>query len=191
MDGDQFARAAYLGLLILALAGWALFEFRGRLGQGLRMAMAWGFIFVATMAGYGLWKDLGRDGMLSQIQTNSGEMELRRARDGHFYADLTINGEVVRFMADTGATDMVLSQEDAARLGFSASELHYLGEASTANGVVRTARVTLDEIRFGPFTDYSLPAYVNEGTMDISLLGMAYLRRFKIQIDGDAMLLSR
>jgi aspartyl protease family protein len=67
----------------------------------------------------------------------------------------------------------------------------YTGTASTANGIVRTARVTLDEVQLGPFTDEGFPAYVNDGQMDGSLLGMDYLRRYRIQIEGNAMVLSR
>ena len=118
-------------------------------------------------------------------------MVLRRAADGHFYAALDIGGTEVFFMADTGATNMVLSRRDAERLGFSDQDLRFLNEASTANGVVRTARVELPEIRFGPFRDQGLSAYVNEGEMEGSLLGMDYLRRFSIRIDGERMVLSR
>jgi aspartyl protease family protein len=38
-------------------------EFRQRMGQALRMALAWGLIFVGVMAGYGLWSDIRRDMM--------------------------------------------------------------------------------------------------------------------------------
>ena len=64
MNGDDLGRLAYLGLLLTAVGGWVIVEYRQRLGQALRVAMAWGLIFVGLMAGYGLWNDLRRDGKL-------------------------------------------------------------------------------------------------------------------------------
>ena len=61
MDGDGLARVMYFSLLLLALGGWAMVEYRGRLGLAARSFMAWALIFVAVMAGYGLWNDLRHD----------------------------------------------------------------------------------------------------------------------------------
>ena len=33
MDGDTLARVAYLAIILVALGGWALVEFRQRMGQ--------------------------------------------------------------------------------------------------------------------------------------------------------------
>ena len=44
---------------------------------------------------------------------------------------------------------------------------------------------------FGPFQDTNFPAYVNDGEMDGSLLGMEYLRRFNIRMEADRMVLTR
>lgn len=191
MDSELWPRVIYLSLLVAALGGWILVEYRGRLGAALRTFAAWGLIFVGLAAGYGLWKDIQGENRPRQMASEAGEMVLRRAADGHFYAALDLNGTEVFFMVDTGATNMVISRRDAERLGFHPEELRYFGEASTANGIVRTARVTLDEIDFGPFTDRSMDAWVNEGDMDGSLLGMDYLRRFSIRIEGDRMILTR
>ena len=56
---------------------------------------------------------------------------------------LEINGTPVRFMVDTGASDIVLSRRDAERVGIDPAALGYLGRARTANGTVPTARVRL------------------------------------------------
>ncbi|MCB6177284.1 TIGR02281 family clan AA aspartic protease [Rhodobacter sp. Har01] len=191
MDGDTLGRMAYLVLLLVAVGGWVMVEYRKRLGQALRTALAWGLIFLGVMAGYGLWGDIRQDVMPRQSVTKAGEIELPRAGDGHFYATLDINGTGVLFLADTGATNMVLSGDDAARLGIDPAALVFIGEASTANGTVRTARVTLPQVALGPFTDTGVPAYVTDGEMDISLLGMDYLRQFRVEIADDRMILSR
>lgn len=190
MNGDDLARLAYLGLLLAAVGGWVVVEYRQRLGQALRVALAWGMILVGLMAGYGLWQDLRRDIRPDQMVV-AGRVEIPRSPDGHYYLRLQVNGQDLQLMADTGATHIVLSPEDAARLGFDPGRLNYLGEANTANGVVRTARISLDQVSLGPFQDDAVTAYVNEAAMDGSLLGMEYLGRFSIQISGDRMILTR
>lgn len=191
MDTSQIGQATYLVILLVALSGWVLAEYRGRMGFALRTALAWGMIFLAVMAGYGLWQDLRLDGRPSQAVAETGEITLPRAPDGHYHLTLNIGGEEVDFLVDTGATNVVLSQSDARRLGIDPEALAYVGEAQTANGIVRTARVTLNDVRLGPISDPSLRAYVTDGQMDGSLLGMDYLGRFRIEIDGNRMVLSR
>ncbi|MDP2082782.1 MAG: TIGR02281 family clan AA aspartic protease [Pseudotabrizicola sp.] len=191
MDGDMIARLAYLGLLLAAVGGYIIVEFRGRMGQALRTAAAWGLIVVGLMAGYGLWHDL-RPGLLPrQAVVEGGEIRLPRAADGHYYLTLTIGGTPMPFMVDTGASQVVLSLADARRLGIDPSTLAFIGEARTANGIVRTARVTLTDVALGPHRDDRLGAVVNEGDLDTSLLGMSYLGRYSIEITSGEMILRR
>jgi aspartyl protease family protein len=185
MDSDTWLRVVYLGVILASLAGWIVVEFRQRMGQALRMALAWGLIFVGVMAGYGLWHDLQRQ----SAQLNGGTVEVPRASDGHYYLTLTINGTDLPFMVDTGASGLVLSLPDAEHLGIDPQSLAFLGEASTANGVVRTAMVTLPLIELGDFRNRDFRAYVTEGEMDGSLLGMDYLGQFQIEVAGDRMIL--
>ena len=190
MNGDDLARLAYLALLLAAVGGWVMVEYRQRLGQALRVAMAWGLIFVGLMAGYGLWNDLRRDIRSDQVVV-AGRVEIPRGRDGHYYLRLKIDGHEMLFLVDTGASGIVLSPEDAVAMGIDLGGLHYLGQAETANGVVRTARVSLDSVALGPFEDRGVTAFVNEAAMQGSLLGMDYLGRYSIQISGDRMILTR
>lgn len=190
MDTDDYGRLAYLVLLLLAVGGWIFVEYRGRMGFAMRSAMAWMMIFVGVAAGYGLWTDM-QDRVTPMQTVESGSVALPRAGDGHYYATLNINGTEVQFLADTGATQMVLSLGDAERLGIDPGSLQFSGEAQTANGTVRTARVTLPVVAFGPFRDTDVDAFVSEGEMDGSLLGMSYLGRFRIEIADRQMLLTR
>ena len=102
MDGETLARVGYLAIILVALGGWVLVEFRQRMGQALRMAMAWGLIFVGIIAGYGLWSDIRHDILPMQELAADGSVEVPRAEDGHYYLTLTINGTAVPFMVDTG-----------------------------------------------------------------------------------------
>ena len=191
MDGDVFARVAYLGIVLVALLGWVLVEYRGRLGFAARSAMAWGMIFVGVAAGYGLWGDIRGQVLPVQVVTEGGRIEVPRAGDGHYYLTLRIDGVEVEFLADTGATTVVLSDSDARNLGIDPDKLAYLGEADTANGTVLTANVSLKDVELGPFRDAKIRASVTKGAMEGSLLGMNYLGLFRIEIDQDKMILSR
>lgn len=190
MQDIDFGRMAYLAVLLMAVGGWVFVEYKGRMGFALRSALAWVMIFVGVTAGYGLWADMqNRASPMMDVQ--AGTITLPRGMDGHYYAVLTINGAEVEFLVDTGASQMVLSLQDAERLGIDAASLAFLGEAQTANGVVRTARVTLPIVAFGPFKDSDVVAYVSEGEMDGSLLGMSYLSQFRMEIADRQMILRR
>lgn len=192
METDQIARLAYLLLLLVAIAGWVLVEFRRRIGEAMRVAIAWGLIFCGVAAGYGLWQDIGGFPVPKpQMVSTGGEITIPRSPDGHYYVTLDINGTPIRFLADTGASNMVLTQDDAKLLGIDPEGLVYLGEAATANGTVRTARVKLPMVTLGPFTETDFPAWVNRGEMSGSLLGMEYLGLFRVEIASDQMVLRR
>lgn len=187
---DNFGQLIYLGLLLVALGGWVMVEYRNRLGFALRTALAWGMIFLGVIAGYGLWKDLRQD--LAPMQSSGANtVTLPMAADGHYYPRMTVNGYDITFMADTGASEIVLSQSDAEALGIDLTDLAYVGTANTANGTVRTARVRMENVVFGPFQDDVVTAYVTDGEMEGSLLGMRYLGRFDISIKNNEMILTR
>lgn len=190
MDGDSTASIIYLGLLLLALGGWAMVEYRNRLGEAARVAAAWGLIFLGLAAGYGIWNDM-RGSILPVQSATASAVTIPIAQDGHYYLDMTFNGAPITMMADTGASGIVLTQSDAAAIGIDLATLRYLGSAQTANGTVRTARVTIDRITLGPFTDTNVTAFVNEGEMFGSLLGMEYLGRFDLALSGGEMVLTR
>jgi aspartyl protease family protein len=190
MSAESLLHLAYLGLLAASLTGWAVIEFRKGPARSLKMALAWLMIVLGALALYGLWGDITR-GMKPRQTTGAATVTLPRAADGHYYAQVTIGGAEVTFMVDTGASDVVLSPQDARKAGLDPAGLVYVGQAMTANGMVRTARVRLDSVAFGPFQDTAVPASVNQAPMDISLLGMSYLGQFQISIAGDEMVLRR
>lgn len=193
MTGDDFGQLAYLVLLGVAVGGWFMAENRKRLGPTLRMALVWGFIFLGAIAGYGLWSDVSDDLVPQQaVFGDDARIEIPRSFDGHYYLRADVNGEPITFVVDTGATQVVLTQEDATRVGLSPDTLVYSGSASTANGTVRTAPVRLEDIAIGPIVDRNVPAVVNGGEMDGSLLGMSYLQQFeKIEITDGQLILTR
>lgn len=193
MYSDQIARVIYLVLLLSVIGGYFLVANRGSLGRVAQQAAIWGLIFVGAIAVAGLWGDIRRDvsGIPRQQVIGTDQIVVPRAPDGHFYLNAEVNGKPVLFVVDTGATDIALSQSDARRVGLDPAGLAYLGTAQTANGVVATAPVRLDSVSVGPFTDTGVRAMVTKGDLGDSLLGMSYLRRYQITMNGDRMVLRR
>ena len=193
MTGHEYGRLAYLGLLALALVLWFFFRDRTRLGLKLQYLGVWALILLGAIAAVGLWGDIRQTVMPQQaVFAEDGRVELPRAPDGHYYVSLDLNGVPTRFVIDTGATGMVLSRNDAERAGLTPDQLIFRGQANTANGMVRTAPVRLESVGLGPFTDRNVRAYVNEGEMRTSLLGMSYLQRFdRLEISNGRLILER
>ena len=192
MNTDQIMQITYLSLLGAAIAVSYFVSQRGQMGRVAQQASIWGLIFVGVIAAAGLWNDIRGSIAPQQSVAAGGEIVLPRQADGHFYARLDVNGAPITFMVDTGASEMVLSRDDALRAGIDTHALRYLGQASTANGTVRTAQVTLGQVGFGGVTQADVPAVVNEGEMSGSLLGMSYLRNFSnIQISDTNLILTR
>lgn len=189
---NDVARLIYLGLLLLALA---FFAFGGgqRIGGKIRDLAIWGLIFAAAVVLYGFRDQLRRDLFPGSVHaTSDSSMEITRSPDGHFWTEATIGGQMIEFMVDTGATDIVLNRRTARILGINPDSLTYSGRANTANGAVSTASVRLPDLSIGPFTDTNIPAQVTSGGLTTPLLGMSWLRRFDtIEIRGDRMLIAR
>ena len=192
MQNDP-ASLVYLVILGSAIGLWFFAQNRQSLGKLAQQAAAWGLIFIGAIAVVGLWGDIRQTVAPSQnVVADSGQIEVPRAPDGHYYLTAEINGEPVRFVVDTGATQIVLTKEDARRTGLDVDGLVYLGRANTANGEVRTAPVRLDRVTIGPIEDSNVRAVVNDGVMEGSLLGMEYLQRFSsVEIGGGKLVLTR
>jgi aspartyl protease family protein len=193
MTGDDTARLIYLVLLGCVIGGYFFLSGRQRVGETARAAALWGFIFIGVIVAYGLWNDVQRTVSPQQtVFSEAGMIEAPRRSDGHFYLTLSVDGTPVEFVVDTGATDVVLSKDDARRVGIDPDRLVYGGRALTANGEVRTARVRLPNVRIGDVDEGTVRASVNDGDLSVSLLGMSYLERFdRIEISGDRLLLER
>jgi aspartyl protease family protein len=114
------------------------------------------------------------------------ETVLERSGGGHFYADVEVNGELVRFIVDTGASGVALTERDAKRVGLDFDRGEYELVGSGASGAVRGKFVTLDKVSLDGKTARKIEGAILEGS-EISLLGQNYLGRFSIEIRGNTM----
>ena len=199
LDDWDIARAIPLGVIVILMVLRLSVSTQplGRMARQLSVFLALGTVLVV---GYSYKEDLqaifGRTmgdvvpGHGTQIAP--GMMRFQADDGGQFVVNATVNGKGVRFLVDTGASGIALSRRDAERLGFDDSKLNFDTPFSTANGMTRGARITLDALQVGPLTAYGVHAWVNEGDLDQSLLGMSYLSTLgRVEIRGDTLILER
>jgi len=193
MTSDDMGQMIYLMVLLAAVGSWVFVQNRQSLGKTAQQLAIWALIFLGVIAAYGLWGDIRSTVAPQQaVMSDGGQISVPRSRDGHYYLTLQINEQPVNFLVDTGASEMVLNVEAAARVGIETEDLAYLGRAMTANGEVRTARIILDSVGLGGIVDRNVSAWVNEGALEQSLLGMRYLQRFSgLEIRNNELLLTR
>jgi aspartyl protease family protein len=195
MAENDLMRLVYLSILLGVLGVGVLAAYRGRMGQMLQQAAIWFFIFLGGVVVYGFWEEISDIAVPRQAVSFDGDatvVEVPRSRDGHYYMVLEVNGVPLRFVVDTGATDLVLTLADAAAVGLDPDSLRFFGQARTANGTVRTADVRLDRVALGQMVDRDVRGVVNGGEMSQSLLGMSYLGEFgRIVIENDELRLIR
>ena len=116
------------------------------------------------------------------------ETVLNRADNGHFFADGKVNGQSVRFLVDTGATTVVLTRQDAQRIGidFSPDRFSIIGQG--VSGPVLGQHVELGSIEVGAAQLYGVSAVVVADGLGVSLLGQSFLGRLAaVSIIGDEM----
>ncbi len=191
MEENDFSRLIYLSVLVVAILGSVLISRRGAYGKMFRQAGVWLLIFMGLVAIVASWQDIRQSGQtMSFQQSEDSAIIIPKEIDGHFHLTVTINDRPIEFLVDTGASDIVLTRNDAARVGFDPNRLDYWGMANTANGTVRLATIRLETVRLGEFIDKNIRASVNKAPMEKSLLGMRYLSKFRaIEISNDQMIL--
>jgi aspartyl protease family protein len=122
----------------------------------------------------------------------SGTAAVQKAKDGHFWAEASVQGRRVRFLVDTGASTVALTKADARRLGLNESDLTFDQPVSTAAGRTMAAAVTLDYVSVAGARVDDVDALVLSEGLETSLLGMTYLGRLsRFEASRDALILRR
>lgn len=182
MNGGGDALSLVYLVLLLVLVGSGLAVRRAPIGATLKMALIWVLIFAIGFAIVALKDDfsaLGRR-MLAEIngeaaqETRGAELRLRRAEDGHFWADAELNGRPVRFLIDSGATVTTITGETAQSAGIEPSGgLGVMVE--TANGPAMFQRGRAQSLRVGPIVREDLALHIASTLGDTNVLGMNFL----------------
>lgn len=193
---DSKFHVLYYLIFLIPMLGGAL-AVRGRpLSQTVSQALLWVGIILLLMLAYGFRDEVMGSRLVAELLPSrvrvaaDGSLSVRAGEDGHFHLEGEVNGARMRFMLDTGASDIVLSPADAGRAGFDTQALDYRRAYGTANGVVRGAPVRLARLTVGPLVLEDIEASVNGARMEHSLLGMSFLRQLRgYRVEGNTLTL--
>jgi aspartyl protease family protein len=192
LDSTTFGSIAVFLALIVYLGGGMLARYGGRASTMLRDAVTWLALGLGLVTLYAYKDDLMPIAARVEESTNGlTEVRLRRRLDGHFTANVEVNGKTISMIVDTGASTIVLRPEDAKKAGIDVSHLTYRVPVLTANGRTVAARVYLDKVAIGPLDRQKVEALVAQpGAMTQSLLGMSFLSRLRsYEFSGDFLAL--
>lgn len=193
---DDWMSVAYTSGVVL-LVSTAIFRLRGgALRQHAKYAIGWIVIIAVLVLGYA-YRDVFSDTRQRLALAFSGgapvagaerELIIPATESGAFVVVGEVNGERVRFVVDTGATDTVLSPDDARRIGLDLAMLRFDQKAETANGVGLSAAYRAESLAIGPILFRDVDVSVNQAPLTISLLGMSFLRKLEsFEVRGDRL----
>ena len=115
-----------------------------------------------------------------------------RAEDGLFYVTGRLGKRQVRFLVDTGSTDVVLSAADASRLGAGLEDVG-VARLRTAGGAAAVRKVRIKRVRLAGRVVRDITAVVAPAGagVRVSLMGQSLLSRLgTLRISGDRLSLS-
>ncbi|KAB2898546.1 MAG: TIGR02281 family clan AA aspartic protease [Burkholderiaceae bacterium] len=109
---------------------------------------------------------------------------------GHFINTGLINGQVMQYMVDTGASTVAIGRPDADRMGLDYANGQPV-RMGTANGVGMGWRLKLDSVRIGDVEVFGVEAIVTSQPMPFVLLGNSFLAEFQMTRNSDQMVLEK
>jgi aspartyl protease family protein len=122
--------------------------------------------------------------------TQQQGVQLLRAQNGHFFVMGDVDGAMVNFIVDTGASVIALTANDAQKLGqtWYPNELQVVGRG--ANGDVIGKPIMLSRVKIGHIEVLNVRAVIIPQGLDTSLLGQSFLSQIpNVNISGDRMTL--
>ena len=152
---------------------------------------AWVLVLGLLTAFFSGWLDK-RDNpnqMVTGVTSDAGvrEVNLQQNRSGHYIATGKINDVPVRFLLDTGATNVSVPERVAKRLQLEAGHSE---RVETANGSITTYFTRLDKVDLGTIQLVDVRAHINPHMdSDEVLLGMSFLRHLELIQRGGALTL--
>jgi aspartyl protease family protein len=122
----------------------------------------------------------------------AGSHNVARSSDGLFYVHAKVNGQPVRFLVDTGATVVVLSDADARAVGAMPASGGYNARMATAGGSRPMAWTKLGHVQVAGQDVRGVTAAVVSGGPGVSLLGQNLLSKLGgLHIEGDRLAFDR
>jgi aspartyl protease family protein len=165
----------------------------GQPGQGTGRTMllaGWILALIVLTFVFGEWEDHqmnpNRAPSTSQ-QANSREVTLQQNNSNHYVVPGKINRHPVIFLVDTGATDVVLSENLAHQINLPFGPR---GTAITANGTVSTWFTRLESLEFANIQLTDIRASITPGMKGNEvLLGMSALKFLELSQKDDTLII--
>lgn len=127
---------------------------------------------------------------LDRQQVVGDEVRIPMARDGHFWAEVEINGTKRRMLVDSGATVTALSPATASVAGVEADATLVPMLMKTANGTVRADAGTVEQLAIGGIEARNLKVVISPGLGDTDVLGMNFLSKLAAwRVEGRTLIL--
>ncbi len=113
------------------------------------------------------------------------QITLQRSRNGHYFATGKINGVKVRFLLDTGATNVSVPADIAAKIGLEKGVSYPI---RTANGIGEEFATVIKSLTIGTIEVTDVRAGINPNYKSESiLLGMNVLKKFRMVQQGNTL----
>lgn len=112
---------------------------------------------------------------------------------GHFVTNARMNGRKTKVLVDTGATSVAINETTARRLGIRLKKSDFRYTVNTANGSIKAAIATIDEIQIGRVRVRNVQAsVVGDKSLSSTLLGMSFLKELhKFEISDKKLILTQ
>ena len=109
---------------------------------------------------------------------------------GHFIGQGSVNGKVMQFLVDTGATSVAIGAAEADRMGLDYRSGQPIA-LRTANGNAQGWRIKLPSVRVGDVELRDVDAVITPQAMPYVLLGNSFLTQFQMTRLNDQMVLEK
>ena len=130
---------------------------------------------------------LGLDGQ----EVAGDEVRIRMASDGHFWANVTVNGVKRRMLIDSGATITAISEQTARAASIESGGGLAPVMLQTANGLVQARKGEVDELRVGNVEARGLKVVVSPALGSLDVLGMNFLTQLESwRVEGRTLILT-
>ncbi|MFL6734822.1 MAG: TIGR02281 family clan AA aspartic protease [Sphingomicrobium sp.] len=127
---------------------------------------------------------------LDTQEVSGKEVRIRLAPDGHFWANVTINGWKRRMLIDSGATVSGLSDETAQNAQVENESGLVPIVMQTANGIAQARPATVRELRVGNIVARNLKVVTSPG-LGVDILGMNFLSKLKSwRVENNVLILT-
>ncbi|MDP9413949.1 MAG: TIGR02281 family clan AA aspartic protease [Pseudomonadota bacterium] len=116
---------------------------------------------------------------LDRQEVVGSEVRIRMASDGHFWANVSMNGAKRRMLIDSGATMTAISERTASAAAVAPEADLVPVVLRTANGMVPAKTARVPELRLGNIVARDLKVVVSPAFGEMDVIGMNFLSKLK------------